>query len=166
MSYVLRNKNISIHPIKALELMQSPKYLTILTKQNAVWFRTSFECLKMFKDVFKQNRKINVSSIGWLIQRVRMNLTWLGLPLAFFYTLIISLLNQNIIMILLAILSYSVMILLEYGSTIILIEKLTKIALKNKMKILIGTMISTTISNVGPIYSLLLRKKEKYKTVR
>lgn len=69
-------------------------------------------------------------------------------------------------MILLAILSYSVMILLEYGSTIILIEKLTKIALKNKMKILIGTMISTTISNVGPIYSLLLRKKEKYKTVR
>ena len=32
-------------------------------------------------------------------------------------------------MILLAILSYSVMILLEYGSTIILIEKLTKIAL-------------------------------------
>ena len=41
-----------------------------------------------------------------------------------------------------------------------------KIALKNKMKILIGTMISTTISNVGPIYSLLLRKKEKYKTVR
>lgn len=166
LSYVLRNKDISIHPIKTLELMQSPKYLTILTKQNAVWFRTSFECLKMFKDVFKQNRKINASSIGWLIQRVRMNLTWIGLPLAFFYTLIISLLNQNIIMLLLSILSYSVMILLEYGSTIILIEKLTKIALKNKMKILIGTMISTTISNVGPIYSLLSRKKEKYKTVR
>ena len=166
MSYVLRVKDISINPIKTLEFMQSPKYLTILTKQNAVWFRTSFECLKMFKDVFKQNRKISASSIGWLIQRVRMNLTWLGLPLAFFYTLIISLLNQNIIMLLLSILSYSVMILLEYGSTIILIEKLTKIKLKNKIKILIWTIISTIISNVGPICSLISRKTEKYKTVR
>jgi len=166
MSYVLRNKDISIHPIKTLELMQSPKYLTILTKQNAVWFRTSFECLKMFKDVFKQNRKINASSIGWLLQRIRMNLIWIGLPLAFFYTLIISVLKQNIIMFLLSILSYTVMILLEYGSTIILIERLTKIILKNKIKILIVTIISTTISNIGPIYSLISQKKEKYKTVR
>ena len=58
------------------------------------------------------------------------------------------------------------MIVLEYGSTIKLIEKLTKTALKNKIKILINTIVATTISNIGPIYSLISRKKEKYKTVR
>lgn len=125
MSYVLRNKDISIYPIKTLEIMQSPQYLSILTKQNAVWFKTSFECLKMFKDVFKQNKKVNLNGIGWLIQRIRMNITWLGLPLAFLYTVIVSILNKNIIMLLVSILSYFVMILLEYGSTIGLIEKLT-----------------------------------------
>ena len=166
MSYVLRNKNISIYPIKTLEIMQSPQYLSILTKQNSVWFKTSFECLKIFKDIFKQNKKINLNSIGWLMQRIRMNITWLGIPIAFLYTLIISIFNKNIIMFCLSVLSYFVMIVLEYGSTIKLIEKLTETTFKNKIKILINTIVATTISNIGPIYSLISRKKEKYKTVR
>ena len=58
------------------------------------------------------------------------------------------------------------MIVLEYGSTIKLIEKLTETTFKNKIKILINTIVATTISNIGPIYSLISRKKEKYKTVR
>ena len=166
MSYVLRNKDISIYPIKTLEIMQSPQYLSILTKQNAVWFKTSFECLKIFKDIFKQNKKINLNSIGWLMQRIRMNITWLGIPIAFLYTLIISIFNKNIIMFCLSVFSYFVMIVLEYGSTIKLIEKLTETTFKNKIKILINTIVATTISNIGPIYSLISRKKEKYKTVR
>ena len=166
MSYVLRNKEISIYPIKTLEIMQSPQYLSILTKQNSVWFKTSFECLKIFKDIFKQNKKINLNSIGWLMQRIRMNITWLGIPIAFLYTLIIFIFNKNIIMFCLSVLSYFVMIVLEYGSTIKLIEKLTETTFKNKIKILINTIFATTISNIGPIYSLISRKKEKYKTVR
>ena len=166
MSCVLRNKDISIHPIKTLEIMQSPQYISILTKQNAVWFKTSFECLKIFKDVFRQDRKVNMNTIGWLLQRIRMNITWFGLPLAFLYTIVASILSKNIIMLLLSIVSYSLMILLEYGSTIKLIEKLTMTTFKGKIKILISTILATTISNIGPIYSLISRKKEKYKTVR
>lgn len=166
MSYVLRNKNIKIYPIKTLEIMQSPQCLSILTKQNAVWYKTSFECLKIFKDVLKQNKKVNLNSIGWLIQRIRMNITWLCLPLAFLYTIIIALFKQNIFMLGMAIIVYISMILLEYGSTINLIEKITKSKLKNKVLILINTIISTTISNIGPIYSLISHKKEKYKTIR
>lgn len=166
MSCVLRNKNISIHPIKTLEIMQSPQYISILTKQNAVWFKTSFECLKIFKDVFRQDRKVNMNTIGWLVQRIRMNITWLGLPLAFLYTIIVSILNQDIIMFLLSIVSYFIMILLEYGSTVKIIEKLTRTIFKGKIKILLSTMLATIISNIGPIYSLISRKKEKYKTVR
>ena len=166
MSYVLRNNEISIYPIKTLENMQSPQYLSILMKQNAVWFKTSFECLKIFKDVFKQNGVINTGSIGWLMQRIRMNITWLGLPIAILYTFIISVINKNIFMLGLALASYLLMILLEYGSTIKMIENVTEIKLKSKIKVLFGTAIATAISNIGPIYSLLSRKKEKYKTVR
>lgn len=166
MSYVLRNNNISIYPIDTLEIMQSPQYLSILTKQNAVWFKTSFECLKIFKDVYKKNRKVSLSAIGWLMQRIRMNITWIGLPLAFLYTIIISILNKNIIMLSIAILSYILMISLEYGSTIKMIENIQKIAIKIKIKVFFGTIFATTISNIGPIYSLISRKKEKYKTIR
>ncbi len=166
MSYVLRNNDISIHPIKTLEIMQSPQYLSILTKQNSVWFKTSFECLKIFKDVFKRNKRINLNSIGWLIQRIRMNITWIGIPIAFLYTILISIFNQNVIMLFLSVLSYFIMIVLEYGSTIKFIEKLTGATFKNKIKILVNTLMATTISNIGPIYSLISRKKEKYKTVR
>ena len=166
MSCALRNENISIYPIKTLEIMQSPQYISILTKQNAVWFKTSFECLKIFKDVSKKDKKIHLNTIGWLIQRIRMNITWIGLPLAFLYTIIISLLNQNIMMFVLSILSYFIMILLEYGGTIKTVEKITRIVLKNKIKIFISTILAITISNIGPIYSLISQKKEKYKTIR
>lgn len=166
MSLVLRSKNIPIYPISNLEIMQSPQYLSILTKQNAVWFKTSFECVKIFKDVSKGYERINLNSIGWFIQRIRMNITWLGLPFAFLYTIIVSILNKNIIMLFTSICSYIIMILLEYGATIRMIEKIEKIHMKNKIKILFGTILATTISNVGPIYSLFSNKKEKYKTVR
>ena len=66
----------------------------------------------------------------------------------------------------LSILSYFIMVVLEYGNTIELIEKLTGIIFKNKIKILFSTIAATSISNIGSIYSLISRKKEKYKTVR
>lgn len=166
MSYVLRTKNIPICPIRTLELMQSPQYLSILTKQNAVWFKTSFECLKIFKDVYSKNKKINLNSLGWMIQRLRMNITWLGLPIAFVYTIIVAILNQNIGILTVTILTYLSMILLEYGSIIRLLENTSKIKLGNKFKILLYTTAATTISNIGPIYSLISQKKEKYKTIR
>ena len=69
-------------------------------------------------------------------------------------------------MLFISLLSYILMISLEYGSTIKMIEHIEKITLKNKVKIFIGTICATTISNIGPIYSLISQKKEKYKTIR
>lgn len=166
MSYILRNNKIPIYPIHTLEIMQSPCCLSILAKQNAVWFRTSFECLKIVKDVFIRNKKIDLNSIGWIIQRIRMNITWIFLPISFLYTIMVSIINGSIIMLSVAVLSYIIMIFLEYGSTIKLIEKLEKIRIKNKFKVFIGTVFAITISNIGPMYSLISRSKEKYKTVR
>ena len=122
--------------------------------------------VKIFKDVYRKNKKVNLNSLGWIIQRIRMNITWLGLPLAFLYSCIIAILNQNIVMLSTAILAYLFMILLEYGSIMKLVENTTKKKVKNKIKILFFTIVATTISNIGPIYSLISRKKEKYKTIR
>lgn len=166
MSYVLRTKNISICPIGTLEIMQSPQYLSILTRQNAVWFKTSFECLKIFKDVYRKNKKVSLNNLGWIIQRIRMNITWLGLPIAFLYTLIKSIISQNIGMLAISVISYLIMILFEYGSIIKLVEDTTNKILQNKIKILFYTIVATSISNIGPVYSLISRKKEKYKTIR
>ena len=141
-------------------------YLSILTRQNTVWFKTSFECLKIFKDVYSKNKMINLNSLGWMIQRLRMNITWLGLPIAFLYTIIVAILNQNIGKLTVATLTYLSMILLEYGSIIRLLENTSKIKLGNKFKILLYTTVATTISNIGPVYSLISQKKEKYKTIR
>lgn len=77
-----------------------------------------------------------------------------------------AILNQNIGMLAVAITSYLSMILLEYGSIIRLLENTSKIKLRNKFKVLLYTIASTTISNIGPIYSLISQKKEKYKTIR
>ena len=79
------------------------------------------------------------------------------IAILFMYAIIIGIIS---------VVTYFVMILLEYGSTIKLIEKLTETTLKNKIKILCNTILATSISNIGPIYSLVSRKKEKYKTVR
>ena len=145
------------------------KYETVIRvneDKTVVTNKDTYQATSVIIATGVQNRKLNLNSIGWLIQRIRMNITWLGLPLAFLYTIIISILNKNIILFVLSILSYFVMILLEYGSTIKLIEKLTETTLKNKIKILCNTILATSISNIGPIYSLVSRKKEKYKTVR
>jgi len=95
-----------------------------------------------------------------------MNMTWFGLPIAFLYTIIVAILNQNIGILTVATLTYLSMILLEYGSIIRLLENTSKIKLGNKFKILLYTTAAATISNIGPIYSLISQKKEKYKTIR
>jgi hypothetical protein len=57
-------------------------------------------------------------------------------------------------------------LILEYGGTIKLIEKLSDFKFKNKTKVMFLTASALSISNLGPLYSLIRRKKEKYKTIR
>lgn len=61
MSCLLRVKNIDIQPIFVLEKMETPQYLNILIRQNAVWFRTAFECIKMYKHVLRKTKKHSIS---------------------------------------------------------------------------------------------------------
>lgn len=166
MSLLLRNKDINIYPVQSLEKMQSPQYLSILIRQNAVWFRTSFKCFRIFKDIYKQNKKINISIIGWMIQRLRMNFNWIFEPVILLIPFVISIIMNSIPMFLISLLAYFCKLILEYGGTIKLIEKLSDFKFKNKTKVMFLTASALSISNLGPLYSLIRRKKEKYKTIR
>lgn len=57
LSSVLRHKNINISPIITLENMETPKNISVLMKQNANWFKTSSQLIKMIKINLKKIKK-------------------------------------------------------------------------------------------------------------
>lgn len=166
LSSILRNKNIKITPVLTLENMETPKKLSILMKQNANWFKTSNQWIKMIRANLKKEKRISHSAIIWFLQRLRMNLSWLLLPFLIIFTFVISIYNQSIYLVFFSIISYIFMQSCIYLSTFTVIEKLEKKQIKHKFTLLCAGCISTLISNIGPIYSLINIKMKKYKTER
>ena len=166
MSSIIRNRNIKITPILNLENMETPKNVSVLIKQNANWFRTSNQWIKMIKNNLKKDKKISNSCKNWLFQRVRMNLSWLLLPFFIILSFIISIYYKNIILFVIAIFSYIFMQICVYLNTIKIIEKLENRKINNKLNLISSVCISTFISNIGPFYSIFNFKMKKYKTER
>ena len=166
MSTIIRNRNIKITPILNLENMETPKNVSVLIKQNANWFRTSNQWIKMIKNNLKKDKKISNSCKNWLFQRVRMNLSWLLLPFFIILSFIISIYYKNIILFVIAIFSYIFMQICVYLNTIKIIEKLENRKINNKLNLISSVCISTFISNIGPFYSIFNFKMKKYKTER
>lgn len=162
----LRNRNITIVPVLALENMETPKKMSILMKQNANWFRTSCQVFKILKANYREENKITLSLFFWLFQRVCMNIIWLFLPIFVSLSFLYSLYSHKFILMLFSILSYLFMQFANYLGTITIIEKLEQTRIKNKILLIIFACISTFISNIGPLYSILNFKMKKYKTER
>lgn len=167
MSCLLRVKNIDIQPIFVLEKMETPQYLNILIRQNAVWFRTAFECIKMYKHVLRKTKKHSISGFFWMMQRLRMNLSWLLTPFLIIYTFLYSFFIESYTLFSFSLVGFSLMIIGVYFTSILLIQKLTSERVINKAFVLFFTGVAILISNLGPIYSLLnFKSNKKYKTVR
>lgn len=100
------------------------------------------------------------------INEFRCALNWLLFPIVFIINILISIILNNILIFVLLIFSYFIYSLINYLITIKTINKLSD----NNYSINIDGFVSYTvallISNIGPIYSLIFRKKEKYKTER
>ena len=160
----LRGKNINIIPLLVLENMETPKKLFILIKQNATWFKTANQVIKIFKSNYKDEKKITVSLLFWLLNRFWMNLSWLLFPFIVIIPIIISIYLKDLSLFIILIISYIFMEICIFLSTLIIIEKLEHKKLSKKI-ILFG-MISTLISNIGAIYSIFNFKMKKYKTER
>lgn len=166
MSSLIRNRNIRITPVLNLENMETPKNISVLIKQNANWFRTSNQWIKMIKSNLKNDKKISNSCKNWFFQRVRMNISWLLLPLFIILSVIISIYYKNIVLFVISIFSYIFMQICIYISTIRIIEKLENKKINSKLNLICAVCISTFISNIGPFYSIFNFKMKKYKTER
>lgn len=167
MSCLLKAKKIPIIPIYSLEKMEAPSKINILIRQNAVWFRTAFECISIYKHIKKVHHVSSIDAMFWVLQRIRMNLSWLLTPILLTFTFIFPIFKQDYRLMIYSIIIYCFMIVGVYIIPIRMIEKLTDKEISKKIKLLFFSAFSVLISNYGPMYSLLnLKTKEKYKTIR
>lgn len=165
MSAVANNLNYKIEPMLCLENMETPNKIIKLVKQNAVWFETSNSHIKLYIDVFKSQKKISIRGILGLVNEFRSSINWLFFPfiIVFLFVSSIFLGVKYFIFSLIAYISY---ILIYSYTTIQIINKLENKKIKYNMKMFISTFIATLISNIGPLYFLITKPKEKYKTER
>ena len=96
----------------------------------------------------------------------RCAINWLFFSMIILFILIYPILCNKLFLFAFSLICYAIYILVNLIITIKIINKLDnkhyKISLKNYMALFIATIIS----NIGPLYSLLFNKKEKYKTER
>lgn len=90
MTAAINNLCINITPMLCLENMETPDRLSKIIKQNSVWFSTSFNNLKIYNDVFKNQNKISIRGLfGW-ISELRSAINWLFFPIIILINLLIS----------------------------------------------------------------------------
>ena len=160
----LKFNNIKITPLLTLENMETPSSLENLIKQNSVWFKTTSQFSKIYKDIIKNYKVTNkLNGLIGCFNEFRCALNWIGFPIIL---LLGALILKNYLIVLLIIASYLLYICINTKMTIKLINILDEQDYKTSLKIIFFTAIATVISNIGPIYSIISNKKVKHKTER
>lgn len=77
-----------------------------------------------------------------------------------------SILIKQYLLVLAVLISYFIYIIINTISTIKIINILDNKKYRVDIKMIISVLLATSISNIGPIYSIISNKKEKYKTER
>ncbi|GFZ26573.1 hypothetical protein [Lactobacillus corticis] len=80
LSFYLRDKDVSIYPMLALEYGETPKKLLILMKQNANWFKTLSEAKKIYHS-FHHGNLYNARL--YYLNQIRGAIAWLTLPIIY-----------------------------------------------------------------------------------
>ena len=163
----LKFNNIKITPLLTLENMETPSSLENLIKQNSVWFKTTSQFSKIYKDIIKNYKVTNkLNGLIGCFNEFRCALNWIGFPIILLLSIIGALILKNYLIVLLIIASYLLYIYINTKMTIKLINILDEQDYKTSLKIIFFTAIATVISNIGPIYSIISNKKVKHKTER
>lgn len=163
----LKFNNIPITPLLTLENMETPNKLYKIIKQNSVWFKTTSQFFKIYKDIVKKEQiKNKCRGIVGIINEFRCAINWMIFPIMLLIAIIISIIIKNYLLLLLIIVSYILYIIVNTVCTINIINKLDNKQYRVTIKLIINVLIATTISNIGPLYSIIFNKKEKYKTER
>ena len=165
MTAIINNLNLKITPMLSLEVMETPNRLEKLIKQNSVWFATSFQNFKIYKEVFRNQKHMSLRGFFGFISELRSTINWLCFSLIIILQFIISI-KLGIFFFILSLFTYSLYILSYSITTILLINILNKNKVKYTFPLFLDTFFATLISNIGPLYYLIFRPKEKYKTER
>lgn len=163
----LKFNNIKITPLLTLENMETPDRLSKIIKQNSVWFKTTSQFWKIYKDIVKKGQvKNKIRGLIGIINEFRCAINWIGFPILLLISIIISIIVKNYVLLLIIIISYFFYIIVNTMCTINVINKLDDKKYNVTLNLIIDVLIATTISNIGPLYSIIFNKKEKYKTER
>lgn len=163
----LRFNNIKITPLLSLENIETPDTFKKLIKQNAVWFRTTSQFFKIYKDILKKGQAKNrLNGIIGILNEFRCTINWIGFPIVLLLVITCSIIMKEYILFISVLISYLFYITINTISTIKIINILDYKSYKVNIKMIIYVFLATTISNVGPLYSVITNKKEKYKTER
>ena len=164
----LKYTNISICPISNLENIENASSLKQIIKQNSVWYDTTKKYRKVYKDIKMKEEKKSFFGLVGCLNEFRCAINWLLFPIIFILDIVICICSQNNIILSLIILffSYWLYSFINYYVTINTINRLNNENYKLTIYHYCAFLLALLISNVGPIYSLIFRKKEKYKTER
>lgn len=165
LSSYLQNEKITITPLLTLENMETANGLSNLIKQNGVWFKTSSQCFKIYKEL-NQKKKLSISGKISLFNELRSWINWLTFPIFLLIAVLFSILLKNYFFFFITILNYFFYVFIYYITTINIINLLDNKNYKFKFNIYLGTLIATLISNLGPLYAIFVNPKEKHKTER
>lgn len=165
MTAVANNMNYKIQPLLSLENMETPDKLSKLIKQNAVWFATASKNIKMYKSVFNECNKKTLNGYIGMVNELRSAINWLLFPFVIIILLFLSICHSFCIF-MLSLFIYSIYIFAYSYTTIQIINILNYKKYKYNTNVFLSTFFATLISNIGPLYYLFLKPKEKYKTER
>lgn len=163
----LKFNNIKITPLLTLENMETPDKLSKIIKQNSVWFKTTSQFWKIYKDIVERRQAKNkINGLLGIVNEFRCAINWISSPIVLLISIIISITIKNYALLLSIIVSYVLYVIVNTICTINIINKLDNKKYRVTIKLIIDVLIATTISNIGPLYSIIFNKKEKYKTER
>ncbi len=163
----LKFNNIKVMPLLTLENIETPDKLSKIIKQNSVWFKTTSQTWKIYKDIVKKGRiKNKINGLLGTVNEFRCAINWIGFPIVLLVSIIFSIIIKNYVLLFAIIVSYIVYIVINTICTINVINKLDNRNYRVNIKLIIDVFIATSISNIGPLYSIIFNKKEKYKTER
>lgn len=78
----LKFNNIKITPLLTLENMETPDRLSKIIKQNSVWFKTTSQFWKIYKDIVKKGQvKNKIRGLIGIINEFRCAINWIGFPI-------------------------------------------------------------------------------------
>lgn len=162
----LKYNNIPIYSIPNLENIENASSINQIIKQNSVWYDTTRKYVKVYNDIKKSEKRFSLYGLIGCINEFRCAINWLLFPIIFIINFLICIYSKNFITVCILIFSYLFYSYINYFITINTINKLSNERYKLNFCNYVYYMLALLISNVGPIYSLISRKKEKYKTER